>query len=254
MDPFMKKRFELMMMVLSLLFLNSAVQAAPMVSAMDESRDMLRGESGAEEENENSDAASRWGKTGNQSRSAMIRVAQPLAPIGDSSFGKSSNRGPASVRGPASGKPFVSKKPLPSAKTMVRTMREKKAHQEAAVIVNDMGFFPSTLFVTRGVPVRLFVTGASPKSQCMIIDAFGVRRQIRSHKVEEVVFTPDQPGKFAFTCPMNGARGMIIVKNLEIAERFPASVAAEESAVESASAQSSEIDESDFDSEFRVKH
>lgn len=250
----MKKRFELMMMIMALIFWSSAVHAAPTVSAMDESRDMLRGESGAEEENENADAASRWGKSGNQSRSAMIRVAQPLAPIGDSSFGKSSNRGPASVRGPASGKPFVSKKPLPSAKTIVRTMREKKAHQEAAVIVNDMGFYPSTLFVTRGVPVRLFVTGASAKSQCMIIDAFGIRRQIRSNKVEEVVFTPDQPGKFAYTCPMNGARGMIIVKNLEIAERFPASVAAEESSVESASAQPSEIDESDFDSEFRVKH
>jgi hypothetical protein len=85
------------------------------------------------------------------------------------------------VRGPASGKPVVSKKPLPSANTIVRTMREKKAHQEAAVIVNDLGFFPSTLFVTRGVPVRLFVTGASQKSQCLIIDAFGVRRQIKSN-------------------------------------------------------------------------
>ncbi len=254
----MKKRFEKMMMVMVLVFLNSAVisavHAAPMVSAMDESRDMLRGESDAEEENENSDAASRWGKTGNQSRTAMLRVAQPIAPIGDSSFGKSSNRGPASVRGPASGKPFVSKKPLPPAKTIVRTMRDKKAHQEAAVIVNDMGFYPSTIFVTRGVPVRLFVTGASQKSQCMIIDAFNVRRQIRSHKVEEVVFTPDQPGKFAYTCPMNGARGMIIVKNLEIAERFPASIAAEETAVESAAVQPSEIDDSDFDSEFRMKH
>ena len=65
-----------------------------------------------------------------------------------------------------------------------------------------------------------------------------------------MVFTPDQTGKFAYTCPMNGARGMIIVKNLEIAERFPSSVA---DPVESVSVEESVIDESDFDPEFRGK-
>lgn len=246
----MMKRFKLIGWLAIAIFSHAHSYAAMQASNYDESRDMLRGSADAEEENENSDAASRWGKSGNQTRSASLKVAKPIAPIGESSFAGGSGRAPASVRGPASGKPVVAKKPLPSANTIVRTMREKKAHQEAAVIVNDLGFFPSTLFVTRGVPVRLFVTGASQKSQCLIIDAFGVRRQIKSNKVEEVVFTPDQTGKFAYTCPMNGARGMIIVKNLEIAERFPSSVAAP---FESASVQESAIDESDFDPEFRGK-
>lgn len=250
MDPFMMKRFKLIGWLAIAILSHAHSHAAMQASNHDESRDMLRGSGDAEEENENSDAASRWGKSGNQTRSASLKVAKPISPIGESSFGGGSGRAPASVRGPASGKPVVSKKPLPPANTIVRTMREKKAHQEAAVIVNDLGFFPSTLFVTRGVPVRLFVTGASQKSQCLIIDAFGVRRQIKSNKVEEVVFTPDQTGKFAYTCPMNGARGMIIVKNLEIAERFPSSVAAP---VESVSVEESVIDESDFDPEFRGK-
>jgi len=250
----MKKQFELIAVILMVFLVNSGAWASTIGANFDESRDMLSGSEESDSENENTDAASKWGKTGNKTRSEMVKVAKPIAPIGESSFGNSSGRAPASTRGPASGKPVAVKKPLPAASTIVRTMREKKAHQEAAVIVNDLGFFPSTLFATRGVPVRLFVTGASPKSQCLIIDAFGVRRQIRSNKVEEVVFTPDQTGKFAYTCPMNGARGMIIVKNLEIAERFPAA-ATEPAAMESAStAPGSDIEESDFDPEFRAKH
>ena len=90
--------------------------------------------------------------------------------------------------------------------------------QEIAVIANDLGFFPKTFFVTRDVPVRLFVTGASKQTLCIMMDAFQVRKQVRSQKVEEISFIPSQPGKYRFHCPMNGMEGTMIVKELSSAE------------------------------------
>ena len=226
--------------------------------ANDSARDMLRGAD--DSENENADTSSQWGTSGNQSRAAKLIVAKPLEAIDDSSFASESNRAPASMRGPAAVKPVMTKSPLPAPKTMVRTLRQKKAYQEAAVIVNDLGFFPSTLFVTQGIPVRLYVTGASQRSQCIILDAFGVRRQIRSQKVEEVTFTPDQTGKFSFSCPMNGAKGTVVVKELEISTRLPASEPVNTAMADEAKPEkpqkeesSSAISDSDFGTEFRLK-
>ena len=87
--------------------------------------------------------------------------------------------------------------------------------QEVAVIAGDLGFFPRTVFVTRDVPVRMFVTGASKNSLCMLMDSFQVRKQIKSQKIEEVSFTPNQPGRFRFYCPINGAEGFVVVREFE---------------------------------------
>jgi plastocyanin domain-containing protein len=104
-------------------------------------------------------------------------------------------------------------------------LKKNKAVQEVAVIANEYGFFPSTVFVTEGLAVRLFITGASAKSQCFIMDEFGVRRQVRSQKVEEVMFTPEHAGRYAFNCPMNGAKGQLVVRQMDLGERSPASAA-----------------------------
>lgn len=90
--------------------------------------------------------------------------------------------------------------------------------QEVAVIAGDLGFFPRTVFVTRDVPVRMFVTGASKNSLCMLMDSFAVRKQIKSQKIEEVSFTPNQPGRFRFYCPINGAEGYVVVRDFERAD------------------------------------
>jgi plastocyanin domain-containing protein len=66
--------------------------------------------------------------------------------------------------------------------------------------------------VSRDVPVRLFVTGASKNTLCIMMDSFQVRKQIRSQKIEEITFTPATPGKFRFYCPVNGMEGTLIVK------------------------------------------
>lgn len=241
--------------------LSTTAIATPRGFASDSASDMLRGNEDGE--NENADTSSRWGTSAKQMHAETVPVAKPIAAIDDSSFASETNRAPASMREPAGtvAPSKGAKKPLPSAKTMVRTLKQKKAYQEAAVIVNDLGFFPSTIFVTQGIPVRLFVTGASQKSQCMILDAYGIRRQIKNQKVEEVTFTPEEVGKFSFSCPMNGAKGTIIVKELQINDRFPASEPITTSMAKPVESETqadqddseSAISDSDFGTEFRLK-
>lgn len=96
----------------------------------------------------------------------------------------------------------------------------RKGVQEVALIAGDLGFFPKTVFVSRDVPVRMFVTGASKNTLCIMMDSFQVRRQVRSNKIEEITFTPNLPGKYRFYCPVNGMEGTMIVK--EFATNFTA--------------------------------
>ena len=79
------------------------------------------------------------------------------------------------------------------------------------------GFFPKAIFVSRDVPVRLFVTGATKGSLCLMMDSFNVRKQIRANKIEEITFTPNQPGTYRFYCPVNGSEGTLVVKELTTA-------------------------------------
>ncbi len=110
--------------------------------------------------------------------------------------------------------------------------------QEIAVIANDLGYFPRTIFVTRDIPVRLYVTGTSKQSLCIMMDSFQVRKQVRSQKIEEIAFTPAHPGKFRFYCPVNGMEGTLIVKEYStgIAETAEAPAPAEASATQTARA------------------
>jgi plastocyanin len=90
----------------------------------------------------------------------------------------------------------------------------RKGVQEVALIAGDLGFFPKTVFVSRDVPVRLFVTSASKNTLCIMMDSFQVRKQVRAQKIEEITFTPSTPGRYRFYCPVNGMEGTMIVKEL----------------------------------------
>lgn len=94
----------------------------------------------------------------------------------------------------------------------------RKGVQEVAIIAGELGFFPKTFFVSRDVPVRLFVTGASKVSSCLMMDSFNVRKQVRSNRIEEITFTPNQPGTYRFYCPVNGSEGTMVVKELTTSE------------------------------------
>jgi len=88
----------------------------------------------------------------------------------------------------------------------------RRGVQEVALIAGDLGFFPKTVFVTRDIPVRMFVTGASKSTLCIMMDSFQVRKQVRANRIEEITFTPSSAGKYRFYCPVKGMEGSMIVK------------------------------------------
>jgi hypothetical protein len=90
----------------------------------------------------------------------------------------------------------------------------RKGLQEVALIASDLGYFPKTLFVVRDVPVRLYVTGSSKNTLCLMMDSFQIRKQVRSQRIEEIQFTPGAPGRYRFYCPVNGMEGTLVVKEL----------------------------------------
>lgn len=89
-----------------------------------------------------------------------------------------------------------------------------KGVQEVALIASDIGFFPKTVFVNRDIPVRLYVTGSSRNTLCIMMDSFQIRTQVRSRSIEEVNFTPSQAGQYRFYCPVNGMEGTMVVREL----------------------------------------
>ena len=124
----------------------------------------------------------------------------------------------APVAPPTEGRALASVNALTPPAGMDTQAIRRKGVQEIAVIAGDSGFFPKTLFVTRDIPVRLFVTGASKNTLCMMMDSFQVRKQIRSQRIEEISFTPGVPGKYRFHCPVNGMEGNLIVRELTAVE------------------------------------
>lgn len=86
--------------------------------------------------------------------------------------------------------------------------------QEVSVIASDQGYFPRTVFVTQDIPVRMFVTGASNKALCIMMDTFNVRRQLKAQQIQEITFTPNAPGRYRFYCPVNGMEGTVVVREL----------------------------------------
>jgi plastocyanin len=93
----------------------------------------------------------------------------------------------------------------------------RKGVQEVSVIASDLGYFPKTVFVSRDVPVRMFVTSSSKNTLCIMMDSFQVRKQIKTQKIEEITFVPTVPGKYRFYCPVNGMEGSLVVKEFNSA-------------------------------------
>lgn len=151
-------------------------------------------------------------------RSAVPTVSVP--PPGPSAFEKAQSldtqerevkRGRRTVTVRTAG---GSGEPLITTPEMQSAAIRRKGVQEVSLIAGDLGFFPKTFFVTRDVPVRLFVTGASKRSLCIMMESFQVRRQIKVLRVEEITFTPQLPGEYRYFCPINGIEGTMVVREL----------------------------------------
>jgi plastocyanin domain-containing protein len=74
------------------------------------------------------------------------------------------------------------------------------------------GYFPSSLTVRRGVPVRLIVTSETAYScaASLVMPTLGISRDL--HRGENVLeFTPTAVGTIPFSCAMGMYRGVINV-------------------------------------------
>jgi hypothetical protein len=94
------------------------------------------------------------------------------------------------------------------------SLAPKGQYQEVSVIVSDIGFFPNRIFVTEGIPVKLYLSTPSKTTLCFINDQWGVQKGVAPGKVEEVEFTPTTPGNFRFYCPIKGLEGVMTVRSL----------------------------------------
>lgn len=103
-----------------------------------------------------------------------------------------------------------------SATLSVAPMEPKPAlstlSQEVSLIVNESGYYPSRIFATVHVPLRIFLTTPSKSTQCFMLDSWGVRKGVVPGKVEEVEFTPDRPGTYRFYCPVKATEGTLVVR------------------------------------------
>jgi plastocyanin domain-containing protein len=85
--------------------------------------------------------------------------------------------------------------------------------QEVTVTV-DGGYDPSQIVVQVGYPVRLNFDRKDPSSclEEIRFPAFHIAQALPLNQVTAIEFTPDQPGKYEFTCGMNMFRGVVEVQ------------------------------------------
>lgn len=183
--------------------------------------------SATEGEREETFSESRFGFAPPKGGTKILPVAEeePRARKGWSSYDgdhgdayTSGTRSPAGVMAPQTARRLSQPAPTTAGESRVRfqdteetVALRKNGIQEVALIAGDLGFFPKTVMVTRDIPVRMFVTGASKGSLCIMMDSFQVRKQIRTNRIEEIVFTPNRAGQYRFYCPVNGMEGSLVV-------------------------------------------
>lgn len=85
--------------------------------------------------------------------------------------------------------------------------------QEVTVTV-DGGYEPSQIVVQAGQPVRLNFDRKDPSSclEEVRFPEFRIARALPLNQVTAIEFTPNQPGRYEFTCGMNMFRGVVEVQ------------------------------------------
>lgn len=85
---------------------------------------------------------------------------------------------------------------------------------QAVTITVDGGYEPSLIVVKAGQLVRLNFDRRDP-SRCLEevrIPDFRIAQKLRLNQITPIEFTPDQPGRYEFSCGMNMFRGVIEVE------------------------------------------
>lgn len=100
--------------------------------------------------------------------------------------------------------------------------------QEISLIVSDFGYFPNKLFVTQNVPVKIYLITPSKVTMCFMLDTWNLKKGVTPGRVDEITFTPDQPGDHRFYCPVKSIEGTLTVREAPTATPASRRVAAEE--------------------------
>ncbi|MFQ5702465.1 MAG: cupredoxin domain-containing protein [Gemmatimonadales bacterium] len=85
--------------------------------------------------------------------------------------------------------------------------------QEIKVLVKD-GYHPDTIPVEAGRPVRLrfYRDETVDCSARLIIEDFGIDRELPEFQTTEVEFTPDKPGDYPFHCGRSVMCGRVVAQ------------------------------------------
>jgi plastocyanin domain-containing protein len=89
----------------------------------------------------------------------------------------------------------------------------KNGVQEFSLVATDTGFLPSKILVRKNIPVRLFLTSASPQTLCFVMDDFSIKKNMVPQRVDEVRFLPDRAGQYKFYCPIKEIQGTVVVRD-----------------------------------------
>ena len=91
---------------------------------------------------------------------------------------------------------------------------ERRGDVQVARVVIRGAYDPDRIVVEAGRPVRLdfYRDETNACSEVLVLDAFGIHRELPAFETTSVQFTPREPGEFEFTCGMNMMRGRVVVE------------------------------------------
>lgn len=88
------------------------------------------------------------------------------------------------------------------------------AIQEINIQAYNDGYYPNTIFVKKGIPVKLnFITAENYScSRGVVIPTLGIRKILPVSGSDSINFIPEKEGTIPFSCSMGMYRGKIIVR------------------------------------------
>jgi len=84
--------------------------------------------------------------------------------------------------------------------------------QEVTFSLKDYNYYPNTIKVKSGVPVRIYLDSSVVGClRSFTVKEFGVNKHLPGSE-DYVEFTPTKTGRFAFACSMNMGTGTLVVE------------------------------------------
>ncbi len=94
-----------------------------------------------------------------------------------------------------------------------RAHRTRQGVQEARIVV-EHGYRPSRIELEAGIPTRLRFDRREDDacSEMLVSELWPSQHRLVPHGETEIRFTPERPGRYAFTCGMGRYSGELIVR------------------------------------------